>query len=537
MRAGRRHELPDARRARDRHRIRVERAFDHRQAARSRAACRASRPRRRCSRDSAGCDRSCARRSRAATTYHCSHFATSGSSMSGIAKPRRMRSQRSSAGGGSGSSSAIARRAAADGDGRAARARQPARRARRRERARDRARRRSGGGLGVAHAASERREREGKQRKKAWSQLDRSWALEAAAMVGGARASVNLGGRRNARRARVHVAANSRDDRAQLSVNGGDGDNRRHGRIFRSVGPGVDDRSPTGSRRRSDAICSRASRPGSTGPSPTSSASRRSRSACRSARSSRKAASPRAGPSIPSAPAELLADPHWLPFPENSLDLIVLPHALEFTSDPHQLLREVYRAMRAEGQIVISGFNPFSLFGAKRYFGRGAVAAVERQLHRAVPAQGLARAARLRSDRRRRSTATCRRSRTRNGARGSAFSRPPATAGGRSAAASTTCARRRRSSACASSRRRGSTARTASPPRRGRRASASSASNEPRRPRCERSASERGRLDLHRRRVQGQSRARRLGRAARRSATARRSSSAASPPPPTIGWS
>jgi SAM-dependent methyltransferase len=70
-------------------------------------------------------------------------------------------------------------------------------------------------------------------------------------------------------------------------------------------------------------------------------------------------------------PAELLADAHWLPFPDNSLDLIVLPHALEFTSDPHQLLREVYRAMRAEGQIVISGFNPFSLFGAKRYFGRG----------------------------------------------------------------------------------------------------------------------------------------------------------------------
>ncbi len=43
----------------------------------------------------------------------------------------------------------------------------------------------------------------------------------------------------------------------------------------------------------------------------------------------------------PGPPAQILADPHWLPFPENSLDLIVLPHALEFTSDPHQLLREV----------------------------------------------------------------------------------------------------------------------------------------------------------------------------------------------------
>jgi SAM-dependent methyltransferase len=73
----------------------------------------------------------------------------------------------------------------------------------------------------------------------------------------------------------------------------------------------------------------------------------------------------------PDAPADLRADPQWLPFPENSLDLIVLPHALEFTREPHQLLREVYRAIRAEGQILISGFNPFSLFGAKRYFGRG----------------------------------------------------------------------------------------------------------------------------------------------------------------------
>jgi SAM-dependent methyltransferase len=70
------------------------------------------------------------------------------------------------------------------------------------------------------------------------------------------------------------------------------------------------------------------------------------------------------------APAQLRADPHWLPFTENALDLIVLPHALEFTTEPHQLLREAYRTLRPEGQIVISGFNPFSLFGAKRYFGR-----------------------------------------------------------------------------------------------------------------------------------------------------------------------
>ena len=70
-------------------------------------------------------------------------------------------------------------------------------------------------------------------------------------------------------------------------------------------------------------------------------------------------------------PASVLADPQWLPFPENSLDLVVLPHALEFAEDPHQLLREVHRSIRPEGQVVIAGFNPFSLFGARRYFGRG----------------------------------------------------------------------------------------------------------------------------------------------------------------------
>jgi SAM-dependent methyltransferase len=70
-------------------------------------------------------------------------------------------------------------------------------------------------------------------------------------------------------------------------------------------------------------------------------------------------------------PAQVLADPHWLPFPENGIDLIVLPHTLEFTDEPHQLLREVHRVIRPEGQLIIVGFNPFSLFGARRYFGRG----------------------------------------------------------------------------------------------------------------------------------------------------------------------
>lgn len=72
----------------------------------------------------------------------------------------------------------------------------------------------------------------------------------------------------------------------------------------------------------------------------------------------------------PEERAEVAADPLYLPFAENALDLVVLPHALEFCEDPHMLLREVHRVVRAEGQVLISGFNPLSLWGVKRFFGR-----------------------------------------------------------------------------------------------------------------------------------------------------------------------
>ncbi|MCC7152741.1 MAG: class I SAM-dependent methyltransferase [Rubrivivax sp.] len=59
-----------------------------------------------------------------------------------------------------------------------------------------------------------------------------------------------------------------------------------------------------------------------------------------------------------------------LPFASDSLDLIVLPHALEFARDPHLMLREVERVLRPEGRIVITGFNPTSLFGLRQRLAR-----------------------------------------------------------------------------------------------------------------------------------------------------------------------
>ncbi len=59
-----------------------------------------------------------------------------------------------------------------------------------------------------------------------------------------------------------------------------------------------------------------------------------------------------------------------LPFPEQSVDLVVLPHALELARDPHQTLREVERVLVPEGRLVVAGFNPTSLWGLRQRAGR-----------------------------------------------------------------------------------------------------------------------------------------------------------------------
>jgi SAM-dependent methyltransferase len=58
--------------------------------------------------------------------------------------------------------------------------------------------------------------------------------------------------------------------------------------------------------------------------------------------------------------------PEALPFPGESLDLVVLPHTLELSDDPHQCLAEAVRVLRPEGRVVICGFNPASLWRWRR---------------------------------------------------------------------------------------------------------------------------------------------------------------------------
>jgi SAM-dependent methyltransferase len=55
-----------------------------------------------------------------------------------------------------------------------------------------------------------------------------------------------------------------------------------------------------------------------------------------------------------------------LPFATQSIDLVVMPHILEFAQEPHQVLREVDRVLLPEGQVIITGFNPASLWGLRQ---------------------------------------------------------------------------------------------------------------------------------------------------------------------------
>jgi SAM-dependent methyltransferase len=66
---------------------------------------------------------------------------------------------------------------------------------------------------------------------------------------------------------------------------------------------------------------------------------------------------------------DVYAKCHELPLANHSIDLVVLPHVLEFAAEPHAVLREVDRVLMPEGRLVIVGFNPWSLWGLRSAMG------------------------------------------------------------------------------------------------------------------------------------------------------------------------
>ena len=66
---------------------------------------------------------------------------------------------------------------------------------------------------------------------------------------------------------------------------------------------------------------------------------------------------------------DVYAKCHELPLATHSIDMVLLPHVLEFAAEPHAILREVDRVMMPEGRLVIVGFNPWSLWGMRSALG------------------------------------------------------------------------------------------------------------------------------------------------------------------------
>lgn len=62
----------------------------------------------------------------------------------------------------------------------------------------------------------------------------------------------------------------------------------------------------------------------------------------------------------------LIGDEQSLALASDSIDVVVLPHVLEFAENPHKLLREVERVLIGEGHLVLTCFNPWSWWGLWR---------------------------------------------------------------------------------------------------------------------------------------------------------------------------
>jgi SAM-dependent methyltransferase len=75
-------------------------------------------------------------------------------------------------------------------------------------------------------------------------------------------------------------------------------------------------------------------------------------------------------PSAVTGEADIIARPSALPVARDSVDAVLLPHTLEFASDPYAIVREVDRVLSAEGQLVVLGFQPFSLWGVRAHSSR-----------------------------------------------------------------------------------------------------------------------------------------------------------------------
>ena len=79
--------------------------------------------------------------------------------------------------------------------------------------------------------------------------------------------------------------------------------------------------------------------------------------------------------------ADIVARLSQLPIANGAMDAVVLPHTLEFETDPYAIVREADRVLAGEGQLIVLGFRPFSLWGFRsRAISRGYPPGLKRML-------------------------------------------------------------------------------------------------------------------------------------------------------------
>jgi SAM-dependent methyltransferase len=81
------------------------------------------------------------------------------------------------------------------------------------------------------------------------------------------------------------------------------------------------------------------------------------------------------------AESDITARLSQLPIGNGAVDAVVLPHTLEFETDPFAVVREADRVLAGEGHLVVLGFRPFSLWGFRsRAISRGYPPGLKRML-------------------------------------------------------------------------------------------------------------------------------------------------------------
>jgi SAM-dependent methyltransferase len=88
--------------------------------------------------------------------------------------------------------------------------------------------------------------------------------------------------------------------------------------------------------------------------------------ACRTRRAVVIADAPEASDGV-----DVLARIPQLPVANATVDAVLLPHTLEFTADPQAMIREADRVLAGEGQLIVMGFRPLSLWGLRATAARG----------------------------------------------------------------------------------------------------------------------------------------------------------------------